>query len=181
MVLIDFTFFKRSLFIAQKSQQEVRDNIDDYIQDKEPEILKRLLGNELYTDFMDGLELDPVPQKWVDLKSNLVDEDLKKSLIANYVYCAMLHDEATENSGIGVVRKEGENSQKASPVKKIVDSWNDMVDMICQFDQEIKQYPEEYPSYRFMKKGRVCPKSKGYGCGCGDYEPEFNYRNSLGI
>lgn len=181
MNLIDYTYFSRDLFIAQRSQQEVREVIDLYIESRQPELLIKLLGNDLYQEFITGLGQDPVEQKWVELKSLLINEDLKISMIANYVFVSILEDETTENTGIGVVKTEGENSSKASPVYKIVKSWNRMIDMICEFDKKIRESDFDYPNYKFMNSGSPCPNRKYHVCGCRSEHTSFKYRNTLGL
>lgn len=177
-MLIDYTFFITSIFIAQKSQLEVRENIEMYIKQEEPLFLRKLLGKELANDFMQGIS-EPIPlQKWVDLKNILVDQNLKKSPIANYVYCSILTDEVTQNTGIGVVKTEGENSVKASPVKKIVDAWNNMVKMVCEIHKEIKE-TNEFPEYEHKDRNCICEDDSFYHCGC--RKAVFSYRNTLGI
>lgn len=181
MNLIDYTYFSRDLFIAQRSQQEVRDVIDSYIAIGQLELLIELLGNSLYSELISGLSQEPVDPKWIELKSLLVNETLKTSIVANYVYVSILEDETTENTGIGVVQTEGENSRKASPVHKIVSAWNKMIDDICEFDRQIRKSSFDYSNYKFQKSGTPCP-DRGYSvCGCKSRSSFFKYRNTLGL
>lgn len=181
MNLIDYTYFLRDLFIAQRSQQEVRDLIDSYISICQMELLVELLGNDLYEEFLTGLEQVPVDPKWVELKSLLVNETLKTSIIANYVFVRILEDEITQNTGIGVVKTEGENSRKASPVYKIVWAWNKMIDAVCEFDKKIRESAFDYSNYKFLKSGSPCPKQKYTVCGCKSVDSFFKYRNTVGL
>lgn len=88
----------------------------------------RLLLGDLYPDFVlneDG--------KWDDLKAKLVDEDLKVSPIANYVFFKYYPQLTTPNTGVGVAYNKTEN-QGIDNRKRLTDVWNDMVLYLERYD-----------------------------------------------
>jgi hypothetical protein len=112
----------------------------------ENEILKKLLGYELWKEFTDALLGDPIDQKWTDLKhgadfsfelngqtinthwNGLVNSD-KISLIAYYVYYNHRINHESEYTGIGEVESKAENSKRVSPLYKLVNVHSQMLDL----------------------------------------------------
>lgn len=64
MPFIDRSYFTVELNIARLDTTATQENLDAMIQQREPELLKKVLGYELYKNFMAGLLLDPVPVAW---------------------------------------------------------------------------------------------------------------------
>lgn len=172
--VIDYTFFIRGLSVAQLSQIEVRENLDLYINLYGLEFLEILLGESLAKEFLIGLALPAPEQKFLDLKEVLVNDSLKVSPVANYVYVKLLEDEITQNSGIGVVRSEGENSYNENPTVKIVTAWNIMAEKVCPMHDKIKAL--NFPNYAHKNKRGICETY--YSC-CGANRPLFPIRNRL--
>lgn len=67
MPLIDRSYFVVELNIPKTDTVPVQENLDTMIQQREPELLKGVLGYALYKSFMAGLALDPVPTIWSNL------------------------------------------------------------------------------------------------------------------
>ena len=131
-MMIDYTFFQDGLLMVDgamalaapsPTNQAIGGRIEWFIQRYEPEYLCKLLGEELYNDFLvNGKEA-----LWVKFKRLLVDEASKVSPIANYVYFFMVRSNQSMATVNGM-KKDGE-SNLVSPNEKMVCAWNDMVAM----------------------------------------------------
>lgn len=181
MSLIDKSYFTKNLHIGDLSN--VLDGtptmLDAYITRYEKEYLIKLLGQDLYAEFVAGLEEDPVPQKWIDLKNEIVDETFKVSPIANYVYCKWQYQNYTKNVGIGQVKNKAENAVVVRPYDMQVMAWNDMVDMGKDVLKFVYSNITDYPSYS-GHEGIYLGSLFGNYCGC--YTPElFSYKNTLNL
>lgn len=68
MPLIDRTYFEGTeLNLAKTDKIEVQEPLDSLIQKREPELLKALLGIDLYRAFMAGIVIEPMDVKWSNL------------------------------------------------------------------------------------------------------------------
>lgn len=193
-MFIDYTYFIRDIVIGQKSQPEVQEDIKNMLQVYEPEVLKSLFGLTMYKEFVDGLALDPIPDKWKNLRDGVIYDDGKKewmgfvndqkqSIIANYVYYYYTRKEVIQGVGTGNAIPKNENSTIVNPLSKQVRAWNEMVDWICQLDDFLKAHPVDYPNYKW--KGHKSPCAKGCycepSCCCGKEEYPFSKINSLNL
>ena len=176
MSLIDLTYFRRGINVAQLSQPEVREVVESYVDMYEPYLLSVFLGQSLHNDLLQGLQAPVVDQKWLDLKEWLANSTLKTSPIANYVFSYLVYDEVTENTGIGIVSPQGENSTKATPVYKSVKAWNDMRLMLEHVHNKIRANISKYPNYKHKNFTSIL----GGSCVCGGKEL-FPRRNTLGL
>ena len=165
MNLIDKSYFTKELHIGDLSN--TRDGSPDmlnlYIERYQKEYLTILLGNDLYNEFMAGLELEPVPQEWTDLLNEIVDSTLKVSPIANYVYYFWQQQNYTKNVGIGQVKNKAENSIVVRPYDQQVYAWNEMVKM----SDKVFKYIEQ-PIYIYSH------------CGC-RWVRKFPFKNTLNL
>lgn len=135
-MLIDIGYFKGGLTIPN-IEKDASGFENDYINKYEKEILVRLLGNTLYSNFMAGLAAPTIEQKWLDLRDgkdytitiNEVDYTIrwnglinseKESLIAYYVYFHWLQRNYHQLSGLGVIDTTTENATKVDPNEKLV-------------------------------------------------------------
>jgi len=155
----------------------VVNTFQEYIDKKEKQILKRLLGAPLYVDFIEGREA--LPAEWdvatqyvigdhvvygVDVWQSIADNVgvvpsenaswtifetgnqwliLEKGsifyldgyaigewlglvdMLIPYIFYSWLRDTWDNNTGIGVVQSNAENSEKIAPSRRLVDSWNE--------------------------------------------------------
>lgn len=148
MALIDETYFFGELTIAQLSQAEVEANLVDFITKYEKAYLVALLGETLAKDFTDGLSVLPTPdQIWIDLKAKIVDETIKQSPIANYVYYWYMEDLEIQTVGIGQMRPVAENGMMVSTTHKRMRAWNEMAKMNVVIGKWISDNIAEYPNY----------------------------------
>lgn len=130
MSLIDATYFVNELDIPGQSNtvDSTGSALSSFIVKYETRYLKELLGLDLYAEFQAGLLIDPIEQKWIDLRNGLRNETTKESPIANYVYYWWMRNHASRTSAIGEVVPVAENSERTSPIGKMVRAWNEMVD-----------------------------------------------------
>lgn len=126
---------------------EVSTSIGTAISRYEKEILIRLLGYELWKEFNDAIEAgNPIDQKWLDIRDgadftleyqnrtyNLHWNGLlnleKVSLLSFYVYYKFRENTNVVTTGIGDVMGKSENSDRVSDIPKMVNAWNQMVDL----------------------------------------------------
>lgn len=130
MQLIDVSYFVGEIFIAglENTVDSTNSKILGFIKKYEAKYLKELLGDTLYLEFVAGMSVEPIEQKWTDLANKLRDPVTLESPIANYIYYWYKRNEVTDSVVIGEVKPQGENANSASSVHKTVRAWNEMVD-----------------------------------------------------
>lgn len=131
MPLIDATYFYGEINVPNiDTPGAVLENLEDLIKKYEAKFLKTLLGKSVYELFIAEMAKpdDEQEQIWKDLKSILVDEEIKLSPIANYVYRFYQYNQFTVSTGSGEKQAKNENSTRASVVPKVVRAWNEMSD-----------------------------------------------------
>jgi hypothetical protein len=155
--LIDISYFTRELVIPNLkslsgvgwTSSEIASSNDElltgFIEKYEWAYLKELLGVELRDAFVQGLEIEPVPEKWLRLKEQIVDERRKESPIAAYVYYFFRRNDATDYTGIGEAATTGDNSKRADPTEKMMKAWFQM--MIRS--REIRAWLHSKPEYGY--------------------------------
>lgn len=147
-MIIDSTYFHTELLIPQLRTldsvgvEEVESSvtgltISNFISKYESKFLIKLMGKELTDAFTKGLKADPVDEIWTHLKSLLVDEDLKISPIANYVYYWFKRNENSITTGLGEVKAEQSYAVNVSEANKSVRAYNEMCDLINVFYSSI--------------------------------------------
>jgi len=171
--LIDSTYFTRDINIPGTTSPDKPSVISEMIARYEPEYLKKVLGYTLwkavqaeidaavytnYAGLIEGAEFSfeyngyTISTKWNGLKN-----DEKESPIAYYAYYKYRKEIETLNSGLGERRGKGENSKDASALKKMVDAWNECVNLSGQQKKCHKRYRD-----RFLDNGNyehVSPES----------------------
>lgn len=190
MPILDLTYFHDEIQIAQRSQIDVQDSIKYFIDKYEPEILIRLLGKQLYQDFVVGLGQSTVAQKWLTLKDWLFNSTLKTSPVANYIYTKYQDFTETKSVGLGNGQSLSENVKVVTPVRNITRAWNEMCNQFQEVHEHIRENIDDYPDYRFRHLYRIvhyedpiyscCHTISLTWCKCHGRKL-FIYRNSLGI
>ena len=114
------------------------DDIQDYIDEHEPIILKKVLGYALYKEFIAALAGAPA-QKWLDLRDgdeytdtsdDLQDYEGIQQIIADYVFFEIVSNIQSYTTDSGVFGGATENSERSNPRYKQVFAYNDMVDRL---------------------------------------------------
>lgn len=99
---------------------------ESFMQKYEKEYLFRILGRNMYLDFISYLS-DPKEEisRWDDLKKRLSEKG--NSAVANYVFFKYVQRSGLSVQDSGVV--EAKNGDKADINRVIIPAWNDMVVM----------------------------------------------------
>ena len=143
MSLIDETYFAHEPVLIQglerssngysKELTEGRiNNVLDAISRFEPLYLKALLGDDAYEEFLETED----DAKWNELKTKLVNEDKKKSPIANYVFYHYHLENSIQRGDTGDYIPKTNNMDLVTPAYKRSLAWNDMVEqnkVLCQW------------------------------------------------
>ena len=98
--------------------------------------MQMLLGKDVADEFYVDFKADPETKKWDDLVSQLRDTDLKRSPLANFVYCEFKREHYIESGDNGDFVAKADNMQIVSPEHKIINAWNDMVNQnekVCKW------------------------------------------------
>lgn len=139
MSIINASYFIGELNIPNTDKVDVLENLQFFIDRYEKEYLRKVLGVDLYNDFIDGI--DPIIEPWLSLKNGkdfvnlqgrltqyfgLANDD-KQSPLANYVYYHFQKNAYTQSTGVGETQSKTENATVVSPGAKMEKAWNDMV------------------------------------------------------
>jgi len=156
MYLIDKTYFRNKLQISglYDGNNGIEAKLNDYISIYVIDFLQKLLGvdfEELKANITDGVLDTGAPQRWLDLingKSYTKDGktyiwkgllyqngSVKLSILANVVYCNLIHDLVTGNGQISVDVK---SSRMLLPRKNYIEVWNEIAN---QFNQSVDLQP----------------------------------------
>ena len=157
MYLIDKTYFRNKLQISglYDSNNGVEKKLDDYISIYVIDFLQKLLGvdfEDLKANITDGVLDTGAPQKWLDLINGKTytkdgktyiwkgllyqNGSVKLSILANVVYCNLIHDLVTGNGQISVDVK---SSRMLLPRKNYIEVWNEIAN---QFNQSVDLQPK---------------------------------------
>ena len=159
MSFIDGDYFNFEINIPTDS---VNTNIDNVITRYEPEILKRVLGYELYEliksdpstparllNLINGVEYtESYNNRTQTIKWNGLKNSENISLIAYYVYFMWQKNHATDTTQNGEVASVSELSHRANPSQKMGHAWHLMRELIGYQGQAILE-----PSlYNYLRK-----------------------------
>lgn len=194
MSIVDYTYFVADISIGQRSQSEVREDLQRMINIYEDQLLTLLFGLKMKNEFILGLTQDPIDPKWAALKDGIIYNDGKSqwmgfananklSMIANYVYFYYTRKEVLQATGTGAVVPTNENSIVVNPLYKQVKAWNQMIDWICELDAYLKANKTLYPDYKWKDHKSPCERSSCYcECECCSHNKyPFEKINSLNI
>lgn len=167
MALIDETYFVGETNIIDTSNQSVAERLTLFISKYEEELLRALLGDTLYDEYITGTSApfteETIEQKWKDLRDGKTFTDQagndyrwmgfrkassKQSIIANYVYYWFMRDKATLTTAVGEVEAKTDGSNKASGNTKMVRAWNEMVEWNRILIIFLDVNNETYPSFK---------------------------------
>lgn len=165
MPLIDTSYFVNDLNIpnAQIANSAPNKQLTALVATMEPQLLKEILGYELFKVFYQAATAPGPAQRYADLLNGVEYTNLygqltlwrgitdkryesKESLIANYVYWHLIKKQFTQTSGTGEVQAANENSTLSNPTLKLVRAWNEMSGWIKEMwlflDSKLDVYPE---------------------------------------
>ena len=139
-MLINEEYFKGEIVIPNLnsvgngiSSQIASSNLElllSFIDKYEKRFLVSLLGRCCADEFYKEIEKWELSGKWLDLKNKLVDETLKISPIANYVYYWYRRNDVSITTGIGEMETDSDNSVRVSSALKMCRAWNEMVEWV---------------------------------------------------
>lgn len=139
--IIDYTFFTGKTNLPQVGNTDGRDSVEAFITTYEHEYLKLALGYDLWKAFTDGIAGSGVAdQRWVDLLQGKEfvysgknykwgGFENKPSPISQYVYYQIQQDTAIDTTLIGQSIAAAENATRVNPISKMIQAWNDMVQL----------------------------------------------------
>lgn len=151
--LIDETYFVNDITIPNPASTDVANKITGAITKYEKEILIKLLGYPLYkllianptvepyksliegADFSFELNGRTINEHW----NGLTNTDLV-SLISYFVYYNIINNTTSKTVGIGEILSMSENGERISPISKMVNAWNNMVDLYGLIEPEVVRY-----------------------------------------
>ncbi len=189
--IIDYTYFRDDIYLPQTGNTEGRTLINQFIEKREPEYLKKALGYDLWKAFTTGIEGSGTPdQRWVDLlegkeyeyasvnnKWEGFENDAKISPIANYVYYWYVSKKAVDNTLVGTATGAVDNNTRVNPMDTLVDAWNSMVDMNRALWEFLYANKDTYPEWTYYESSwdywfvsDTCKRSE-----------VFNYKNTLDL
>lgn len=116
--------------------QKVKNTFESYRDLKEEEVLRFLLGDDIYDAFklgIVGIEEDDIEQRWKYLRDGVSYTYFGKSyrytglktLLKPYFFAEWVEDHWKPFSGIGVVTPKAENATVKYPLKNIINAWNE--------------------------------------------------------
>ena len=157
MYLIDKTYFRNKLQVSglYDGNNGIEAKLNDYISIYVIDFLQKLLGvdfEELNTNIVSGVLEPTAPQRWLDLVNGKTytkdgktyiwkgllyqNGSVKLSILANVVYCNLIHDLVTGNGQISVDVK---SSRMLLPRKNYIEVWNEIAN---QFNQSVDLQPK---------------------------------------
>lgn len=180
--LIDISYFFGEINIAQKT--ESAGSLGNFIDEMEPRLLTDLLGYELWKAYSAGISAGSPLAKWTAIRDGkeytnraghltywdglvFTKGNAKKSLIANFIYWHWMADQSTVTSGTGEKASAAANGVDASPARKMVRAWNQMVKWNAELCEFLLSNPTDYPEFQTY-----------YSRIPGDL---LNYQNTFGI
>ena len=177
MSLIGTTYFVKDIAIPITGNTNLVNDIAKY----EPEILKKVLGYELWA-LVDAYDAESSEQRILDLVdgkdytvsyngrdqavrwAGLRDSTNLISLIAYYTYFMWQTNNHTHTTNVGQAGSSVENSVRANPSQKMGSAWYRMRQLVGYNGQNtlepslynfLTKYVDDYPEWVFTDVGKV--------------------------
>jgi len=117
----------------------------NYIDEQQADILKKILGIELYDEFESALAEDYPDQKWLDLRDGVRYQYLTNTyewvglnkMLTPFIFSMWLRDNYDNYSNSGVSISNNENSNVVSPDLRIVQAWNKFYSYLGRCDRNV--------------------------------------------
>lgn len=157
-MIIDKSYFKGDITIAQTEQVQVEEKLNDYIQQYEPEFLLKVLGRDLSTSFNEGIDVgsgEEMEEKWSNILNGanftyynhpMTYKGIETD-IARYVFYHYACDLHLQQTGIGTVKTKGQGSAPATPMFKVLKAWNEMANNVRMLWMLLEANAETYPTF----------------------------------
>ncbi|SHF49851.1 hypothetical protein [Dysgonomonas macrotermitis] len=170
MILLDKTYFQGILNLPNISyndreglgslmQSVGESNLNYFIAKYEPECLSLILGEDLYSAFIDGLYEDPNNEIWINMKDALFRKEGKYgfSPVANYVYFYAMKDSRSKTTPKGEISEASSFSESKDNQFKMINAWNDMCTQVFRFRKNFLL--KNWADYKVYANGldvRIC-------------------------
>jgi L-rhamnose mutarotase len=109
--------------------------INDYIDKVQPEVLKTIMGKDLYDEFMAGLAATPIATKWANMKAQIVNTTAKTSFLTYFVKFESQKYTQTIPTESGDKKVTGANMQTVIDMVKNVSIYNQGVERANIFSE----------------------------------------------
>ena len=164
--LISPSYFHTEIFIpnileATPVEQARAAELQRFINKYEPEYLDLIMGYDMRVEFLAGLAANPIPAKWSELKTQLVNTSLLLSPIADYVYFYYMRFHLTQTTRSGEITTQVDNGTLTGSNFKQVAAYNRASEQALTIREWIEERLTTYTTYN----GSYC----------------FEYLNTLGI
>lgn len=141
-MLIDETYFNGLMMIPNIAEPDPNNrsanDLSNLIEICEEEVLSFAFGAVMWADFKTKYETEPA---YIDIMNGktyekdgktfiwggLVNSNLKRSLLVDYVFCQYHTNNVTQQTEFGQVAADTKVGQKASSTPKITKSWNNFL------------------------------------------------------
>ncbi len=128
--------------------QEESDDLLDFIENKEEEVLRNLLGTQVYNAFVEGLEQPSVQQRWVDLRDGKVytwasEQFEYKGLVNLLVPCIFAYwvkETSDKYTNSSTVTNTLANATAVSPARRISEAYGRFKDLVgdeCRYQNTL--------------------------------------------
>lgn len=107
-----------------------------------------LISPDVFGDTEEFTVFLKVADPGINLTNGSVSGTKKSSLIANYVYWHWMADQATVTTGTGEKVPAAANGVDASPARKMVRAWNQMVDWNNELIEYLLSNATDYPEFQ---------------------------------
>jgi hypothetical protein len=145
-MIIDSTYFKGDISLPNLDSSWNSENLNNFITKYEKIILMDLLGSDLYLKYIAGIAAVTPDVIWTNLRDGCeytVDyngsdyivkwEGLKNSdkisLLSYFTYFYLVKDGHISLGGVSTSVNKTQNSETISPIKKLVNAWNQGVEI----------------------------------------------------
>lgn len=149
-MIVDSSFFIGERNIPNTSYPDVQSLLYEIAKVRERELLVSVLGYELFS----LIDSDNTDVRIETLRNGMNTGQHtfagltgENSPLVDYVYYHFLKATNTTTTGIGETKSAGENTTVASPARKMVSAWNDMVCKLRHLIWYINNNRTEYPEY----------------------------------
>ena len=146
-MLIDSTYFNDQINIPNINSQtelgeELRGELNRYIRTFEPQYFKMLFGVDFYATFLIGVAANEA--RMITLRDMLIDTDLLKSPIANYVF--FYYAKVKKEMVFGV--RDDAGNYTLNGVDTLTNIWNDMSEMSYEVYEFLTASQSIYPEFK---------------------------------
>lgn len=192
MSIIVYTDFVGQLSIPNSAPTLTEGaNLALFITKYEGKYLTDVLGYKMAQNFTTAIALNPTSGIWFDLWKGAEFTDTYGRLnkwvgfrntdkllsIANYIYVNYIEQTQTNTTGLGEKATATTNAVPATPIWKLCDAWNEMVDLNRILNDFLVVNQADYPDY----VGFTSPLNLTAGYGTNDNYMYFKKRNLLSI